>query len=179
MLPIRGQPERRYQTGGLYPAEIRGAIIEGQGYARSVSYYADTLCYTPKHFSKVIKQACGRTPLDLINETTIEHIKYRLKRSDKSVKEIAEEFNFPNQSFFGKYVKSIWGLHRLIIGIARMSETKNLLESLQVAFADCLHIDLSRIIRSDSFPISLQRSGDSNISLILSARLSASPSLKK
>lgn len=28
-----GQPERRYQTGGLYPAEIRGAIIEGQGYA--------------------------------------------------------------------------------------------------------------------------------------------------
>ena len=57
------------------------------------------------YFPKVIKQACGRTPLDLINETAIEHIKYRLKHSDKSIKEIAEEFNFPNQSFFGKYVK--------------------------------------------------------------------------
>ena len=66
-------------------------------------------CYTPKHFSKVIKQACGRTPLDLINETTVEHIKYRLKRSEKSIKEIAEEFNFPNQSFFGKYVKAHLG----------------------------------------------------------------------
>ena len=59
--------------------------------------------------SKVIKQACGRTPLDLINETAVEHIKYRLKRSEKSIKEIAEEFNFPNQSFFGKYVKAHLG----------------------------------------------------------------------
>ena len=56
-----------------------------------------------------IKQACGRTPLDLINETAVEHIKYRLKRSEKSIKEIAEEFNFPNQSFFGKYVKAHLG----------------------------------------------------------------------
>ena len=71
--------------------------------------YHKEVCYTPKHFSKVIKQACGRTPLDLINETTVEHIKYRLKRSEKSIKEIAEEFNFPNQSFFGKYVKAHLG----------------------------------------------------------------------
>ena len=68
---------------------------------RSVSYYADALCYTPKHFSKVIKQACGRTPLDLINETTIEHIKYRLKRSDKSVKEIAKSSISPTSPFSG------------------------------------------------------------------------------
>ena len=81
---------------------------------RSVSYFANELCYTPKHFSKVIKQACGRTPLDLINETTVEHIKYRLKRSEKSIKEIAEEFNFPNQSFFGKYVKVYMGISTAI-----------------------------------------------------------------
>lgn len=81
-------------------------LSKDKGMHRSVSYFANELCYTPKHFSKVIKQACGRTPLDLINETTVEHIKYRLKRSEKSIKEIAEEFNFPNQSFFGKYVKA-------------------------------------------------------------------------
>lgn len=75
------------------------------GMHRSVTHFADALCYTPKHFSKVIKQACGRTPLELINERCIQHIKYRLKHSDRSIKEIAEEFNFPNQSFFGKYVK--------------------------------------------------------------------------
>ena len=84
-------------------------LSKDKGMHRSVSYFANELCYTPKHFSKVIKQACGRTPLDLINETTVEHIKYRLKRSEKSIKEIAEEFNFPNQSFFGKYVEAHLG----------------------------------------------------------------------
>lgn len=85
-------------------------LSKDNGMHRSVSYYADTLCYSPKHFSKVVKQACGKTPLDLINETAMEHIKYRLKHSDKSIKEIAEEFNFPNQSFFGKYVKAHLGM---------------------------------------------------------------------
>lgn len=45
-------------------------LSKDKGMHRSVSYFANELCYTPKHFSKVIKQACGRTPLDLINETT-------------------------------------------------------------------------------------------------------------
>lgn len=85
-------------------------LSRDNGMHRSVSYFADALCCTPKHFSKVVKQACGRTPLDLINEATIEHIKYRIKHSDKSIKEIAEEFNFPNQSFFGKYVKAHLGI---------------------------------------------------------------------
>ncbi|CDA83509.1 transcriptional regulator AraC family [Bacteroides sp. CAG:754] len=84
-------------------------LSKDKGIHRSVSYFAGELCYTPKYFSKVIKQACGRTPLDLINQTVIEQIKYRLKRSDKSIKELAEEFNFPNQSFFGKYVKAHLG----------------------------------------------------------------------
>lgn len=85
-------------------------LSKDNGMHRSVSYYADALCYSPKHFSKVVKQACGKTPLDLINQTAVEHIKYRLKHSDKSIKEIAEEFNFPNQSFFGKYVKAHLGM---------------------------------------------------------------------
>lgn len=90
-------------------------------YGNSWSYYQETKVYTARWvicqrallyaqtFSKVIKQACGRTPSDLINETAMEQIKYRLKHSDKSIKEIAEEFNFPNQSFFGKYVKAYLG----------------------------------------------------------------------
>ena len=64
----------------------------------------------PNTFRRSSSRLCGRTPLDLINENAIEHIKYRLKHSDKSIKEIAEEFDFPNQSFFGKYVKSYLGM---------------------------------------------------------------------
>ncbi len=80
------------------------------GSHRSVQYYANELFYTPKYLSKVIKQVCGRGPLDLINEHTIELIKYQLKHSEKSIKEIAEEFNFSNISFLGKYVKAHLGM---------------------------------------------------------------------
>lgn len=85
-------------------------LSKDEGMHRSVSYFADALCYSPKHLSKVIKDACGKTPLKLINESCIECIKYRLKHSDKSVKEISDEFNFPNQSFFGKFVKAHLGM---------------------------------------------------------------------
>lgn len=85
-------------------------LSKDNGMHRSVGYYADALCYSSKYFSKIIKQASGRTPLKLINKSAIEHIKYRLKHSDKSIKEIAEEFDFPNQSFFGKYVKTHTGM---------------------------------------------------------------------
>lgn len=47
------------------------------GMHRSVSYFADALFYSPKYLSKVVKKTCGRTPLELINETAIEHIKHR------------------------------------------------------------------------------------------------------
>ncbi len=85
-------------------------LSQDNGMHRSVAYYADALCYSPKHFSKVIKQASGHTPIEFINNAAMEHIKYRLKHSEKSIKEIAEEFNFSNQSFFGKYVKAHLGM---------------------------------------------------------------------
>ena len=85
-------------------------LAKDNGVHRSVAYYADAVCYTPKYFSKVIKQAYGKSPLEMINQNAIEHIKFRLKNSQKSIKEISEEFQFPNQSFFGKYVKAHTGM---------------------------------------------------------------------
>ncbi len=80
------------------------------GIHRSVSHYADRLCYSAKYISAAIKEVSGHTPTEWINEYVIEQIKYQLKHSDKSIKEIAEMFNFPNQSFFGKYVKAHLGM---------------------------------------------------------------------
>lgn len=80
------------------------------GIHRSVTHYADLLCYSPKYLSAAIKEVSGHTPTEWINEYVIEQIKHQLKHSEKSIKEIAEMFNFPNQSFFGKYVKTHLGM---------------------------------------------------------------------
>lgn len=88
-------------------------VSKDGGIHRTVSYYADRLCYSPKYISTIVKQVSGRTALDWINECAIEQIKHHLKHSDKSIKEIAEEFGFPNQSFFGKYVRAHLGVSPL------------------------------------------------------------------
>ena len=86
------------------------AVSADGGRHRSVAYFAEKLCYSTKYVSSVMKQSSGRTALDWINEYAMQHIKYELKHGNRSMKEIAEMFDFPNQSFFGKYVKAHLGI---------------------------------------------------------------------
>ena len=80
------------------------------GSHRSVSYYADRLFYSAKYLSSTIKQVTGKTPIQIINEHAVKEIKHKLKYTDMSIKEIADYFDFPNPSFFGKYVKIHLGM---------------------------------------------------------------------
>ena len=85
-------------------------LQENGGHDRSVVYYAQKLCVTPKYLSSAVKAASGRTALVWIHEFSIECIKRSLRYTTRTIKEIAEEFNFPNASFFGKFVKAQIGL---------------------------------------------------------------------
>ena len=76
---------------------------------RTVEFYANEACLTPKYFSTVIKKRSGKLPMDWITERTIVLIKYLLHNSDKSIQEISNDLNFPNQSFFTRYFKSHTG----------------------------------------------------------------------
>lgn len=76
---------------------------------RSVSWYGERLCVTPKYLSTICKQVSGKTAYDWINQFVIIDIQHLLKYSEKSIKEISEYLDFPNISFFGKYVKSHLG----------------------------------------------------------------------
>lgn len=77
---------------------------------RSVSWYADRLCVTPKYLSTVSKQVSGKTAFEWINEYVLIDIRFWLKQSNKTIKEIANMLNFPNISFFGKYCRTHFGV---------------------------------------------------------------------
>lgn len=85
-------------------------LTTDNGKHRSVAYFANELCYSPKYLSRVVKQVCGKNALTIINEHTIELIKFELRFSCKSIKEISLFFDFPNVSFFTKYVKKNLGM---------------------------------------------------------------------
>lgn len=72
---------------------------------RSINFYADKLCLTPKYLSTVVKNCSGKTPHEWINERVIERAQILLKTTNMSVQQISDELNFSNQSFFGKYFK--------------------------------------------------------------------------
>lgn len=77
---------------------------------RTVEFYAQEACLTPKHFSAVIKQRSGKLPMEWIAERTIILVRFLLDNSDMSIQEIANELNFPNQSFFTRYFKTRTGM---------------------------------------------------------------------
>ena len=72
---------------------------------RSMGFYADKLCITPKYLSKIIKNVSGFSAPDIINKYVILEAQHLLRHTDMSIKEIADQLNFPNQSFFYKYFK--------------------------------------------------------------------------
>ncbi len=77
---------------------------------RRVGWYAQQMCITPKYLSEMVKQASLRTPNDWIDNYVIRELSVQLKNSNKSIKAIAEELHFPNQSFLGKYFKEHVGM---------------------------------------------------------------------
>lgn len=77
---------------------------------RSVNYYAEKLFVSPKYLSSICKEKCGEPASKLIKDYVTRDIKYLLKCPDKSIKEIANELEFSNLSFFGKYVKNQLGI---------------------------------------------------------------------
>lgn len=72
---------------------------------RGMEFYADMLCMTPKHMSKVIKETSGVAASDWIDNYVVLEAKALLNSTNMTIQQISDELNFPSQSFFGKYFK--------------------------------------------------------------------------
>lgn len=110
LIPDHERSEMNPNRSTFIVRDFLELVNADDGSHRSVAYYADKLCYSPKHVSAIIKQTTGKTPLQIIHEHAIKQIKYKLKHSNMSMKEMADYFNFANPSFFGKFVKIHTGM---------------------------------------------------------------------
>lgn len=77
---------------------------------RDVAFYAQLQHISPRYFSQIIKKKSGNQPSGWIAQMVIIEAKQLLEASELSIKEIATQLNFPNQSFFGKYFKQHVGV---------------------------------------------------------------------
>lgn len=77
---------------------------------RTVNFYADKMNVTARSLSQNVYKATGRMALVWINDFVITKIKVLLKTSDLTATQIAEEYNFPTPSLFGRFFKKHTGM---------------------------------------------------------------------
>lgn len=76
---------------------------------RGLQFYASELNITAKYLTETIKEMTGKTAGEIVESFVIQEAKMLLNNPELSIAEIAEELNFSDQSFFGKFFKRCTG----------------------------------------------------------------------
>jgi AraC-like DNA-binding protein len=113
-----GQAVEQIRQTGLSPSLHKKRIIdhfmklveESDGRIRRVDEFASQLNITPKYLSSILKEVMNRRPSTYILHYTMRAIEHRLRFTDMTMQEIANDLNFANASFFGKYFKEHSGM---------------------------------------------------------------------
>lgn len=85
--------------------QFNNLLFENIKRERSVQFYADKMFLSAKYLSLVIKEVSGKTMTEWIKEWSISTIKIMLRTSNLTSAQIADELNFSNPSFMGRYFK--------------------------------------------------------------------------
>lgn len=91
-------------------SEFMRLAEQSDGRIRKVDDFANQLNITPKYLSTLLKETMNRRPSEMIHFYTLKAIEHRLRYTDMTMQEIANDLNFANASFFGKYFKEHAGM---------------------------------------------------------------------
>lgn len=101
-------------------------LLDGQRpRCRRVDEYAHDLSITPKYLSSICKRKSGMTAIQVINKAVLRDIVDALRDDTKSVRQVAQELGFPNQSFFGTFLKKHMGMSPLQFRSQRIGRTRD------------------------------------------------------
>lgn len=76
---------------------------------RSVSFYADKLCLSPKHLTTVVKSVTGQSLQEWLNEVILAEAKHCLMSPDTSVLQLSEILHFSTASSFVRFFRQHTG----------------------------------------------------------------------
>ncbi len=76
----------------------------------NIEFYAERLCVSAKHLSRVVKSKLGKTPYAVIRDELLQQATYLLKGTTKSIQEISAELHFSEMAAFCKFFKKHKGL---------------------------------------------------------------------
>lgn len=109
---IHGQ--YRSAKGQTRQADITSEFIrmveENYRTNRDLAFYAERMGLTAKYLSTVVKASSGKSAVEWIEKYVTLDAIAQLTSTERTIKQIAYDLNFPSQSFFGKYFARVVGL---------------------------------------------------------------------
>lgn len=86
-----------------------GLLVRNVKEHRTVSYYADQLCISPKYLNRIVSQVTGRTASGIISETALMVAVIMLRDGSYTIKQIASAMNFATMAAFSRFFKNGMG----------------------------------------------------------------------
>ncbi len=101
-------------NSGLHGRKLADRFVQlveqSDGRIRRVDEFAQMLNVTPKYLSKLLMDTMHRKPSVIVAFFTLQAIENRLRYTDMTMQQIADDLHFANASFFGKYFKEHLGM---------------------------------------------------------------------
>ena len=104
-----GEDTKQSQGKTLFNRFLR-MISNSEVKRRPISEYASQLAITPKYLTMLCLKYSNKTASDWTAQYTIEDIRFYLRNSNLSIKEISAKLGFANMSHFGSYVRKHLGV---------------------------------------------------------------------
>lgn len=76
----------------------------------NVSFYAERLCLSSKHLSRVVRNLLGKTPYAVIRDELLQRATYLLVETQTPVQDVSRELNFTETAAFCKFFKKHTGM---------------------------------------------------------------------
>lgn len=77
---------------------------------RSLAFYADKLCITPKHLAETVKETTGKRAVAWLAEAVVLEAHILLQNPALTIGQIAEMLHFADQSTFGRFFRNNKGV---------------------------------------------------------------------
>lgn len=102
--------EPRMSQGKVLFNRFLALVSNSEVKRQPVSAYASQLAITPKYLTMLCLKYSNKTASEWVAQYTVEEIRYYLKHTELSIKEISAHLGFSNMSHFGSYVRKHLGV---------------------------------------------------------------------
>lgn len=102
--------DRKLSHGKVIFNKFLGLISNNEVKRQPISEYASKLAITPKYLTMLCLKYSDKTASEWVIQYTTEDIRFYLRNSNLSIKEISAKLGFSNMSHFGSYVRKHLGI---------------------------------------------------------------------